>query len=89
MRKKRASPLQAGPVTAKPCEMALSDDGQLLFTESAFCKEYVVSLLALVISLFMPKPGQDCPEPDKDCGEKMLMAEQTVINRRNEPVAEE
>jgi EmrB/QacA subfamily drug resistance transporter len=49
----------------------------------------VVSIMALIVSLFMPAPVSPKTEPTADCGEKMLMAEQTVINRRNEPVAEE
>ena len=48
-----------------------------------------VCIIALVISFFMPGASEAESEPDKACGEKMLMAEQTVINRRNEPVAEE
>jgi MFS family permease len=49
----------------------------------------VVSIMALIVSLFMPAPVSPKTEPNADCGEKMLMAEQTVINRRNEPLAEE
>ncbi|HTH50656.1 MAG TPA: MDR family MFS transporter [Pyrinomonadaceae bacterium] len=49
----------------------------------------VISILALIVSLFMPAPERAHSEPDADCGEKMLMAEQTVINRRNEPLVEE
>jgi hypothetical protein len=49
----------------------------------------VVCILALIASIFMPSPDRSHAEPDKACGETMLMAEQTVINRRNEPVAEE
>ena len=43
-----------------------------------------MSLLALVVTLFLPKPGHECSVD----GEKMLMAEQTTINARNQPVAE-
>jgi len=49
----------------------------------------VVCVLALIASLFLPKPGDTHAEARKDCGEKMLMAEQTMINRRNEPLAED
>ncbi|MBV9242586.1 MAG: MFS transporter [Acidobacteria bacterium] len=48
----------------------------------------VVSVLALIASLFMPKLDSHT-EPNKACGEKMLMAEQTTINARNEPLVEE
>lgn len=49
----------------------------------------VVCILALIASFFMPKPEPTRAEANKDCGEKMIMAEQTMINRRNEPLAEE
>jgi len=49
----------------------------------------VVCVLALIASLFLPKLGDTHAEARKDCGEKMLMAEQTMINRRNEPLAED
>lgn len=49
----------------------------------------VVCILALIASLFLPSPEGFHAEPDKAVGEKMLMAEQTVINRRNEPGAED
>jgi hypothetical protein len=49
----------------------------------------VVCILALIASFFMPSPISGHRETDKAVGETMLMAEQTVINRRNEPLAEE
>jgi EmrB/QacA subfamily drug resistance transporter len=49
----------------------------------------VVCLLALVASLFLPSESGAAAEHNKAVGEKMLMAEQTMINRRNEPIAEE
>jgi len=49
------------------------------------------SILALVVTLFLPKVPTESAEPDTDpdCGEKMLMAEQTTINARNQPAAGE
>ena len=50
----------------------------------------VVSLLAVFASLLLPKRKageQDCPE--EPCGEKMIMAEQTMINARNQPRAKQ
>ncbi len=45
-----------------------------------------MSLLALVTVLFLPKPERPS---DKDVdGERLIMAEQTNINARNQPVAE-
>ena len=49
----------------------------------------VVSLLAVFASLLLPKRKageQDCPE--EPCGEKMIMAEQTMINARNQPAVD-
>ena len=45
-----------------------------------------MSLLALVAVLFLPKPER--PSADVD-GERLVMAEQTNINARNQPVAQE
>lgn len=48
----------------------------------------VVCLLALFAALMLPKQRQDEGDCETaDCGEKMLMAEQTTINARNQPAA--
>ncbi len=49
----------------------------------------IFSLLALIIIFFLPKGGEksDIHKTDENCGEKMLMAEQTTINARNQPEA--
>jgi len=49
----------------------------------------VVAILALLTVLLLPRPSkeQPCP-PGADCGETMLMAEQTTIDPRNEPSIE-
>jgi hypothetical protein len=44
-----------------------------------------MSILALIAALFLPKPQRQEHAVD---GERMLMAKQTNINRRNQPVAE-
>jgi predicted MFS family arabinose efflux permease len=46
----------------------------------------VMSMLALIVVLFLPKPKKPA-ENDVD-GERLIMAEQTNINARNQPVAE-
>lgn len=50
----------------------------------------VVSLLALFVTLLLPKihGGQDEQRTKKPAGERMIMSEQTVINARNQPAAE-
>jgi hypothetical protein len=50
----------------------------------------VVAIFALFAALMLPrrrKEEEDCP-PGADCGEVMLMAEQTTIDPRNEPSIE-
>jgi hypothetical protein len=49
-----------------------------------------VSLLALFASFLLPRRhgGDEVHETDQGLGEKMLMAEQTVINARNQPTVE-
>jgi hypothetical protein len=46
-----------------------------------------MSLLAVLASLMLPKRATDGEEHGrgKPFGEKMIMAEQTVINARNQP----
>ncbi|MEO7673189.1 MAG: hypothetical protein ABIU09_03820, partial [Pyrinomonadaceae bacterium] len=44
-----------------------------------------MSFLALITVLFLPKPARPSAEVD---GERLVMAEQTNINARNQPVAE-
>ncbi len=48
-----------------------------------------VCLMALIVAFALPKRrhGTADPPADDDCGETMLMAEQTTINARNQPVA--
>lgn len=46
----------------------------------------VMAFLALLVALFLPKP-EKAGQKDVD-GERLLMAEQTNINARNQPVAE-
>jgi EmrB/QacA subfamily drug resistance transporter len=53
-----------------------------IFWASAFA-----SLLALLVVIFLPAPHQ--PLTAQVDGERMIMAEQTSINRRNQPVAED
>jgi EmrB/QacA subfamily drug resistance transporter len=45
-----------------------------------------VCILAMIASFFLPKPHLTAP--DDNVGEKMLMAQQTTINARNQPTAE-
>ena len=52
----------------------------------------VLSALALMVALFLPREraGEDETEEihlSADCGERLIMAEQTTINKRNQPKA--
>ncbi|MEO6656384.1 MAG: MDR family MFS transporter [Pyrinomonadaceae bacterium] len=49
-----------------------------------------VCLLALFVTFMLPKRRREAAqhEASDDCGEKMFMAEQTTINARNQPTAE-
>ncbi len=51
----------------------------------------ILSFLAFLVALFLPKQpiGEEVHKSDADCGEKMFMAEQTTINARNQPKAQE
>lgn len=46
-----------------------------------------VCILSLLAAFMLPKRERESQEPETndDCGEKMLMAEQTTINARNQP----
>lgn len=68
--------------------LPLLQDAMAAAIHPVFWVVVAVCVIALVASLFMPRP-ESAPAHGKAVGEKMLMAEQTVINRRNEPVAEE
>jgi EmrB/QacA subfamily drug resistance transporter len=68
--------------------LPLLQDAMAAAIHPVFWVVVAVCIIALIASLFMPRSTSDT-SPNKDVGEKMLMAEQTVINRRNEPLAEE
>jgi hypothetical protein len=50
----------------------------------------VVCILALIASFLLPtqRAGAEVVKTCENVGETMLMAEQTTINKRNQPVAE-
>jgi MFS family permease len=66
--------------------LSVLQDAMAAAIHPVFLVVVVVCILALLASLMLPKPVEAKAEPNKDCGEKMLMAEQTTINRRNEPL---
>jgi EmrB/QacA subfamily drug resistance transporter len=74
---------------ALPAEtLEILQNGMAAAIHPVFYVGSVVSFLALIAAFMLPKRGSgeegDCPE--EPCGEKMIMAEQTMINARNQPV---
>jgi EmrB/QacA subfamily drug resistance transporter len=51
----------------------------------------LVCLFAFIVTIFLPRLDPAVPdhEASENCGEKMLMAEQTTINARNQPAADD
>lgn len=69
--------------------LPILQDSMAAAIQPVFWVVVVVCILALIASFFLPKQ-QDGSEAktDNNVGETMLMAEQTTINARNQPVAE-
>ncbi|HEX3100954.1 MAG TPA: MDR family MFS transporter [Pyrinomonadaceae bacterium] len=65
-------------------------DSMAAAIQPVFWVVVVVCILALIASFLLPKQraGTERVETDENVGETMLMAEQTTINARNQPVAE-
>ena len=65
-------------------------DSMAATIQPVFWVVVLVCILALIASFLLPKQrtGADVVETDANVGETMLMAEQTTINARNQPVAE-
>lgn len=70
--------------------LAVLQDAMAAAVHPVFWVGAAVSILALFVVLFMPSHRADKDDEclEEDCGEKMIMAEQTVINARNQPVAD-
>ena len=67
-----------------PETLAALQDAMAAAIHPVFWVGAAVCLLALLVALFLPK-GR---EHHRTGGERMIMAEQTTINRRNQPIAE-
>ena len=78
--------LSVGMATLGEVERALAalQDAMAAAIHPVFWVGAAVCLLALLVALFLPK-GR---EHHRTGGERMIMAEQTTINRRNQPIAE-
>lgn len=73
-----------------PETLVVLQDAMAAAVHPVFWVGAAVSVLALLVVLFMPSRRVDKEDEclEEDCGEKMIMAEQTVINARNQPVAD-
>ena len=65
-------------------------DSMAAAIQPVFWVVVIVCILALIASFLLPKQraGAEMIETNENVGETMLMAEQTTINARNQPVAE-
>jgi EmrB/QacA subfamily drug resistance transporter len=73
-----------------PATLAVLQDSMASSILVVFWIAAGMSALAFFVALFLPKHNPLLKtEPGEEVGEKMLMAEQTMINARNQPAAEE
>lgn len=76
-----------------PAALEALRDAMAVSIHGVFWVGAAVSALALVVSLLLPAPQKGGPHDElhvsTDAGEKLIMAEQTTINRRNQPDATE
>jgi EmrB/QacA subfamily drug resistance transporter len=95
----RAAELAANPnaliepgakASLPPDTLAVLQDSMAQSLHMVFWVGTAFALLAFLVSFLLPK-HQKAPKipEDEEVGERMLMAEQTVINARNQPVAAE
>lgn len=69
--------------------LVILQDAMAAAIHPAFFVAALVSALSLLACFFLPKDRQDgIHRTDGNAGERMIMAEQTTINARNQPVAE-
>ncbi len=70
--------------------LPILQDSMAAAIQPVFWVVVLVCILALIASFFLPKQrrGVDDAAMEENVGETMLMAEQTTINARNQPVAE-
>ena len=69
--------------------LTILQDAMAAAIHPVFWVAAVVSFLAIIVAFLLPKVELKAePQPDENVGEKMIMAEQTTINARNQPVAE-
>lgn len=75
-----------------PGTLVILQDAMAAAIHPAFWVAAFISFLALIATLFLPRDQRDMQSEihrtDGNAGERMIMAEQTTINARNQPVAE-
>jgi EmrB/QacA subfamily drug resistance transporter len=81
----------AAKAALSPDILAVLQDAMAAAIHPVFWVGAIVSLLAMLTAFALPKHSVETGHhhSEKNCGETMLMAEQTTINARNQPSAEE
>lgn len=79
----------AAKASLEPATLNVLQEAMAAAVRPVFWVGGAVCALALVVAFALPKRRRETgePEPSDDCGETMLMASQTTINARNQPVA--
>ena len=79
----------AAKATLAPATLNVLQEAMAAAVRPVFWVGVVVCFMAFLTAFALPKKRNipDEPEAQDDCGETMLMAEQTTINARNQPVA--
>lgn len=79
----------AAKATLAPATLNVLQEAMVAAVRPVFWVGVVVCFMAFLTAFALPKKRNipDEPEAQDDCGETMLMAEQTTINARNQPVA--
>ncbi len=78
----------AAKATLDPAVLGALKEAMTAAIHPVFIVGAIVAILALIASLMLPKRHSQASYDD-NLGERMLMAEQTTINARNEPRAEQ
>ncbi|MEQ1605389.1 MAG: MDR family MFS transporter [Pyrinomonadaceae bacterium] len=79
----------AAKATLPPATLNVLQEAMASAVRPVFWVGVGACVMALLVAFALPKKRRETDEPDArdDCGETMLMAEQTTINARNQPAA--
>ena len=72
-----------------PETLSILQEAMAVSIHRVFWVGAIISVFAFFVVLFLPRDDQSkIHKTDENAGEKMFMAEQTTINRRNQPIAD-